>query len=190
MFSGIIEKKSKILSINAGKFTIENTFSDLNEGQSIAHDGACMTLTKIDSKSYTFFTMEESLKRTNFGNKKIGDYFNVERCVKYGDRIDGHFVTGHIDTTGIVNKVENKSDDSRVIFIKFDNKFNNLIIEKGSIAVNGASLTLVDVGNDFFSISLIPYTLEHTNLGDLKVGDIVNLEFDMLGKYVNKIKSL
>lgn len=187
MFSWIVEKKSKILSINEWLFEVEHNFTDLKEWQSIAHDWACMTLTKITSTSYTFFAMEESLKRTNFWQKKVWDYFNVERCVKYWDRIDWHFVTGHIDTTWGVLNVENKSDDSRVIYIKFDEKFKNLLIEKWSIAVNGASLTLVDVWNDFFSISLIPYTLEHTNLWELKVWDIVNLEFDMLWKYVNKI---
>ncbi len=190
MFNWIVEKKSKIISINAWEYCIESTFDDLKEWQSIAHDWACMTITKIDPASYTFFTMEESLKKTNFWLKNVWDFFNVERCIRYGDRIDWHFVTWHIDSTWIVDIIENKNDGSRVIFIKFNESFNKLLIEKWSIAVNGASLTIVEVWNDFFSISLIPYTLEHTNLWELKVWDTVNLEFDMLGKYVNKVHNI
>ncbi|MDD3302917.1 MAG: riboflavin synthase [Candidatus Gracilibacteria bacterium] len=186
MFSGIVEKKAEIISIENGLFTIKEDTKELSMGQSIAHDGACMTLCEIGVDFYKFFAMEETLKRTNFGTKKVGDSFNVEKSVRYGDRMDGHFVTGHIDTTGEVYKIDKKEDNSKVVYIKFPCEFKNLLVEKGSIAVNGVSLTLVEVGDDFFSISLIPYTLDITNLGELVIGSIVNLEFDILGKYVNK----
>lgn len=188
MFSWIVEKKSKILSINNWLFEVENTFLDLNLWQSIAHDWACMTLTEITDKSYKFFAMEETFKRTNFYTKKVWDYFNVERCIRYGDRIDWHFVTWHIDTTWKIDKIENKDDCSKIIYINFPVSYKNLLIEKWSIAVNWVSLTLVEVWNDFFSISLIPFTLEHTNLWELILWDIVNLEFDMFGKYVDRMK--
>ncbi|MFA5916894.1 MAG: riboflavin synthase [Candidatus Gracilibacteria bacterium] len=189
MFSGIVETKFKIKSINAGEFVVENTFTDLTLGQSIAHDGACMTVTEVGNGFHKFFAMEETLNRTDFGSKKVGDTFNIERCVRYGDRIDGHFVTGHIDDVGVVKKIEKKDDDSQVFTISFDEKFKDLLVEKGSIALNGVSLTLVEVGNDYFTISLIPHTLEITNLGELKLGDKVNLEFDILGKYIIKSKT-
>lgn len=186
MFTWITEKQVKIKNIEAGRFTVENPFADLSIGQSIAHDGACMTLVDITPDTYSFFAMEETLRRTNFGTKKVGDTFNIERCLKSDGRLDGHFVTGHIDTTGTVTKIENKSDDSRVITISFPAENANLMVEKWSIAVNGVSLTVVDVGVDFFTISLIPHTLEVTNIGKLIVNDTVNLEFDLLGKYVAK----
>lgn len=190
MFSWIVEKKSKIISINKWTFEVENTFEDLILWQSIAHDWACMTLIEITDKSYKFFAMEETLNRTSFYTKKVWDFFNIERCIRYGDRIDWHFVTWHIDTTWKVEKIEYKVDNSRIIYINFPDTYKNLLIEKWSIAVNWVSLTLVKVWDDYFSISLIPYTLEHTNLWELIVWDIVNLEFDMLGKYVMNTKKL
>lgn len=145
-----------------------------------------MTLVDITPETYSFFAMEETLKRTNFGTKKVGDTFNIERCLVMDGRLDGHFVTGHVDAIGTVKQVENKSDNSRIITISFPSENAYLMVEKGSITVNGVSLTVVDVGTDFFTISLIPHTLEVTNIGKLAVNDIVNLEFDLLGKYVAK----
>ncbi|MDD3645886.1 MAG: riboflavin synthase [Candidatus Gracilibacteria bacterium] len=188
MFTGIISSKAKILSIDNGTFTIENTFGrNMEIGESIAHDGACMTIEKADKEKYSFFAMKESLKKTNFGEKKPGDYFNVEESLRLGDKMGGHFVTGHVDTTGKVEKIDFISDGSLILYINFDKLYKNNIIDKGSITINGVSLTIVDNGDDFLSVSLIPLTQEITNLGELKVGDAVNLEFDMLGKYVQKI---
>ncbi|MDD2870649.1 MAG: riboflavin synthase [Candidatus Gracilibacteria bacterium] len=188
MFSGIVKNKAKILEINNGNFTVENIFGkELKVGVSVAHDGACMTITKSDKDKYSFFVMQESLKKTNFGTKKIGDTFNVESSLKLSDTMDGHFVSGHIDTTGIVEKILENSDLSKYIYIKFDDKYKNLIIEKGSITINGVSLTIVEDGNDYLSVSVIPLTQKITNIGDLKVGDTVNLEFDIFGKYINKL---
>lgn len=188
MFSGIIEHQAKILKKEGGLFRVENTFSDsLKEGQSIAHDGACMTLTTITPEYYEFFAMEETLRVTNFGTKKIHDTFNVERCIQIGERLDGHFVTGHIDTIGTVAELDKKSDGSLIYGVTFDTKYNNLLIEKGSITINGVSLTVVDVEDGFLSVSLIPLTQDWTNLGTSNLSDIVNLEFDMIGKYVTKL---
>ncbi|MBP9778995.1 riboflavin synthase [Candidatus Gracilibacteria bacterium] len=188
MFSGIIEHKAKILTRDGGRFVVENTFDEaLVIGQSIAHDGACMTLTNWSTEQYEFFVMEESLRVTNFGKKIIGDFFNVEQSLKLGDRIDGHMVTGHIDTTGVVRNTEKKEDGSMILSVSFDTQYQVNIIQKGSITINGVSLTIMETGDDFLSVSLIPLTQDWTNLGLLMVGDIVNLEFDMIGKYVAKI---
>ncbi|MDD2693304.1 MAG: riboflavin synthase [Candidatus Gracilibacteria bacterium] len=188
MFSGIIEHQAKILDKKDGLFRMENTFGNsLKEGQSIAHDGACMTLTKIENNYYEFFAMEETLRVTNFGTKKVNDTFNVERCIQIGERLDGHFVTGHIDTTGTVTRLEKKDDGSLIYGVNFDPKYNNLLIEKGSITLNGVSLTVVEVRDGFLSVSLIPLTQDWTNLGTSEIGDTVNLEFDMIGKYVTKL---
>ena len=188
MFSGIIEQKAKIIDIQKGVFTIENTFHEIPTiGQSIAHDGACKTIIGADTEKYSFFAMEESLKITNFWTKKIGDFFNVERSLKVGDRIDGHFVTGHVDTIGKVSEIIINNDHSKLVTVHFDPKFHDFIIQKGSITINGVSLTVMDEWMDFLSVSLIHFTQEITNLGDLSIGNSVNLEFDMMGKYISKM---
>lgn len=190
MFSGIIEQKAKILNTQNGIFTIENTFQEIPTiGQSIAHDGACMTITEADTEKYSFFAMEESLKITNFWTKKIGDFFNVERSLKVWDRIDGHFVTGHVDTVGKISEIIVNNDQSKIITVHFDTKFHDFIIQKWSITINGVSLTIVAEWIDFLTVSLIHLTQEITNLWNLKVEDSVNLEFDMMGKYISKMLS-
>ena len=190
MFSWIIEAKAKILNISDWRFEIENIFwKSLKIGQSIAHDWACMTIEKFDDKNYTFFAMQETFDKTNFKYKKIWDYFNVERSLKIWDRIDWHFVSGHIDWVWEVEDIVIIDDKSKIIKIKYDEKFKNNLIQKGSITINWVSLTLVDTTNDSFKVSLIPLTQEITNLWLLKVWDNVNLEFDMLWKYINKIYS-
>ncbi len=187
MFSGIIENKAKIISVDKGRFTIENTFDEpLNLGQSIAHDGACMTLEKFDDTNYTFFAMQESLDRTNFWLKKAGDYFNIERCLKVWDRIDGHFVTGHIDTIWKVSIFEQNSDESWKLWIEFDPEHSKYVVEKWSIAINWVSLTVVAEKSGYLEVCIIPLTLEITNLAELKLDSSVNLEFDMLWKYILK----
>ena len=188
MFSGIIEHQAKILDIRDGVFRIENTFGEvLTVWKSIAHDGACMTITKSEKSYYEFFSMQESLSVTNFSTKKIGDTFNVERSLKLWDRIDGHFVSGHIDTVWKVILLEKQGDGSLIFGVSYDIHYNPLVIKKWSITINGVSLTIVDLDSGMITVSLIPLTQDWTNLGSARIGDRVNLEFDMLGKYVQKL---
>lgn len=189
MFSWIIEKKAKILEINNWNFTIENTFKDpLQIWQSIAHDGACMTLTGLTPEKYTFFAMEESLKLTNFFTKKTWDYFNVERCVKVWDRLDWHIVSGHVDTIWIVKNIKINDDNSWDLDVSYDSNFSKYIVPKWSITINWTSLTIVNDLPWELRVCLIPLTQEITNLWNLKVWDQVNLEFDIIGKYIYKNK--
>ena len=189
MFSGIIKNKAKILEIDNWTFTVENIFkTELKKWISIAHDWACMTIIDSDKEKYSFFVMEESMKKTNFWNKKVWDFFNIEDSLKLSDSMDWHFVSGHIDITWeVINIIENK-DKSKYYFIKYDKKYSNLIIEKWSIAINWVSLTVVEDNSDNFSVSIIPLTQEITNIWLLKIWDIVNLEFDILWKYINKLQ--
>lgn len=188
MFSWIIKNKAKILKIKNWIYTVENIFwKKLNKWISIAHDWACMTIIESDSNKYSFFVMEESIKKTNFWNKKVWDTFNVEWSLKLSDTMDWHFVSWHIDTTWKVIKILENIDLSKYIYIKFDEKYKNLIIEKWSITINWVSLTIVEDWKDFLSVSVIPLTQEITNIWDLKIWDNVNLEFDIFGKYVNKM---
>ena len=188
MFSGIIKNKANILNIKNGIYTVENLFQKpLQEWISIAHDGACMTVLDSDKDKYSFFVMDESIKKTNFKSKNIWDTFNVEGSLTMSDSLDGHFVSGHVDTTGEVTKIIEVEDGSKIYFVNFDEKYKNLIIEKWSITINGVSLTIVEDGDNYLSVSIIPLTQKITNIWDLKVWDIVNLEFDIFGKYINKI---
>ena len=190
MFSGIIEHQAKIISNEEWIFRIENTFDEiLSIGQSVAHDGACMTITKSQSDYYEFFSMQESLRVTNFWKKEVGDSFNVERCLRIGDRIDWHFVSGHIDTVGKVILLEKRDDGSLLYWVSHDPRYDTLVIEKGSITINGVSLTVVTTSEGYLTVSLIPLTQDWTNLGKSKIWESVNLEFDMMGKYVNKLKN-
>jgi len=190
MFSWIIENKSHILNINNWTYTVENIFKKpLKQGISIAHDWACMTIIESDNEKYSFFVMEESIKKTNFKTKHIWDFFNIEWSLKLSDTMDGHFVSGHIDTTWIVEKIIENTDNSKYYFIKYDNKYNNLVIEKWSITINWVSLTVVEDWKDYLSVSIIPHTQSITNIWLLKVWDTVNLEFDILWKYINKLQS-
>jgi riboflavin synthase len=184
MFSGIIEHKAKILSRDWGHFRVENTFKEpLQIGQSIAHDGACMTLTKVDPDAYEFFVMEESLGITNFCDKESSQLFNVERSLKFSDRLDGHMVSGHVDTVWKVILKKYQEDGSCLLGVSFDRRYDALVIRKGSITINGVSLTIVDIESWTLSVSLIPLTQDWTNLGEIGLGEKVNLEFDMIGKY-------
>ena len=189
MFTWIIEWKTKITEINQWKFKVKSIFQkdELNIWQSIAHDWACMTLEKIEDETYSFFAMEESLKKTNLGSKKVWDFLNVERCLKLWDRIDWHMVSWHIDCTWTVEEIQKISDGSKIIKIKFQEKFKKLIIEKWSITVSWISLTIINISDDSFCVSVIPLTQKITNLWNIKLWDKVNLEFDMIWKYVNRI---
>jgi len=188
MFSGIVIWKAKIFDISWWTFVVENTFDtqELSVWCSIAHDGACMTITSFSKETYSFFAMQESLSKTNFWQKKAWETFNVEQCIRYGDRVDWHFVTGHIDTTWTVKSTHIATDWSMELVILYPQAFNPYIISKWSIAINGVSLTVVQDDIDSFSVRLIPITQELTNLWTLTKNHTVNLEYDMLAKYAYK----
>ena len=193
MFTGIIESISVVISIRKNgtnmDFGFECPFVDeLKIDQSVSHNGVCLTITGIANGIYHVTAISETLDRTNLSRLVIGDLVNVERCMLMGGRLDGHIVQGHVDT---VAKCESISDmnGSWVFRFSFPEQESNLIVEKGSVCVNGVSLTVVDASNGVFSVAIIPYTFENTNFKNLKPGDLVNLEFDVIGKYVAKILS-
>ncbi len=194
MFTWIITHQTKILSIKDWVFTVENNFGNtlpLHEGQSIAHDWACMTVTEFDDKKYSFFAMEESFRKTNFWTKKAWDLFNLELCMQAWDRLDGHFVSWHIDTIWTVSDIEMAEDGSKKIWFSYNKERSLNVIKKWSITINWISLTVVDVDDWYLSVWLIPLTQEITNLWTIVIWNQVNLEFDMLWKYViNYNKSL
>ena len=191
MFTGIIESTGTVEKIeNKGKnieLTLSSSLSsELKIDESLSHNGVCLTVTKCDKSFYTVTIIHESLKKTNFFDIKVGSQVNLERSLKMNGRLDGHIVQGHIDCIGkCLNKVD--QDNSWLFTFHFSEKFSSLIIEKGSICINGISLTCFDISKNNFTVAIIPHTFENTNFKFLNVGDIVNLEFDILGKYINKI---
>ena len=191
MFTGIIETTGKVISLqNEGSnlhITIQSSISDqLSIDQSVSHNGVCLTVVKIDADTHTVTAIQETLLKSNLRSLAENSIINLERCLKIGDRLDGHMVQGHVDTTAqLINIKEEQGSYLLTFIISEDHK--NLIVEKGSICLNGISLTLVDVGNDKFSVAIIPYTWQNTNLQHLNIGDNVNIEFDVIGKYVNRI---
>ncbi len=190
MFTGIIECTGKIESISENgsnrSFRICSPISNqLKVDQSVSHDGVCLTVEKIDENSHLVTAIDETLAKTNLSKYEVGNILNLERCMQMNGRIDGHLVQGHIDCTAICKNILDK-DGSYNYRFQFPGKFASLIIEKGSIAVNGISLTVFDISKNEFSVSIIPYTFEHTNLKFLKVNVEVNIEFDMLGKYIQR----
>lgn len=191
MFSGIIEGAGEITAIqkeqNNLNLSVRSDFnSELRIDQSIAHNGVCLTVVNISDDHYTVTAIEETLKKTNLGTLSVGDTVNLERCLKVGDRLDGHIVQGHVDQTALCKQVKETSG-SWVFTFEYDASQNNITVEKGSICVNGVSLTVVDSKDNSFSVCIIPYTFEHTNFKNIKAGTIVNLEFDILGKYISKL---
>lgn len=187
MFTGIIESQAEILEILPRESNL--TFklacplmSDFKIDQSISHDGVCLTVDGIQDNSYTVTAIHETLIKTNLSSKKAGDTLNIERCMPAHGRFDGHIVQGHIDGTGTIQFIENQAG-SYLIGIQYDLP-NHLTVPKGSIALNGISLTVVGSQPNQFSVAIIPYTWTHTNLHQLKLGDTINLEFDILGKYI------
>ncbi len=191
MFTGIIEGLSKLEAIEKENSNVHFTFScafthELKIDQSVAHNGVCLTVIKINGHQYTVTAIDETLQKTNLGNLKVGDEVNIERCMSANGRFDGHIVQGHVDQTGIVTSIiDNKG--SWTYTIEYNNKLGNVTVEKGSITLNGTSLTVVDSKDDAFSVCIIPYTFENTVLKHLKVNDVVNLEFDIVGKYVARL---
>ncbi len=188
MFSGIIESTGKIVKINSDgsnkHFEISSDISsETHIDQSIAHNGVCLTVVANTKNSHTVTAIKETLEKTNLNSWKIGDDVNIERSLLATSRIDGHFVQGHVDTTATCIKIESV-DGSWYFYFAFDDAFINLIVNKGSIAINGISLTVVEATNNMFSVAIIPYTYQHTNFINMQPGDTVNLEFDILGKYI------
>lgn len=188
MFTGIIETTARIANITAKggnkTFRISSPLaSQLTIDQSVAHNGVCLTVEAIEGEDYTVTAIAETLAKTNLGDWKTGDTVNLERCLQPSGRLDGHFVQGHTDTRGQV--IQKKDlDGSWEFTIGFPGHFAPFIIEKGSIAVNGISLTAFNITEKSFTVAIIPYTYQHTNLQFVQQGDLVNLEFDMLGKYI------
>lgn len=189
MFTGIIEHLGEVKNIEKDgenvHFTIEAPFTqELKIDQSVAHNGCCLTVVAIDGQQYVVTAIQETLKKANLGNWEIGTKVNLERCTQMNGRLDGHIVQGHVDTTAICTGIEDQDGSWKYTFEYSDDQ---VTVEKGSITVNGTSLTVVDSREKSFSVHIIPYTHEHTNFHTLKVGDSVNLEFDIIGKYVQKL---
>lgn len=190
MFSGIveaigivnkIEKSGTSLNITIGSNFSSETYID----QSIAHNGVCLTVTHQDDQSFKVTAIKETLDKTNLGRWKEGDIVNLERSLFANARVDGHFVQGHVDTTVICTDIQ-QVDGSWYFHFSISPEWQKYIVKKGSICINGVSLTIVDIDSEKFSVAIIPYTYEHTNFKAMKIGDVINIEFDVLGKYIIK----
>ena len=191
MFTGIIETLGTIQEIKKEKDNIHITIdssitSELKIDQSVAHNGICLTVVALKDTLYTVTAIDETIKKTNLSSWKIGDNVNLERAMKLGDRLDGHIVQGHVDQTGTCIAVQ-ETNGSWLYTFEYDETLNNITIEKGSITVNGVSLTVVNSKKNQFSVAIIPYTHEHTNFKSFEVGTKINLEFDVIGKYVSRL---
>ncbi len=194
MFTGIIESTGTIKEIitsgsNKSFWVVSPLAGELKIDQSLSHNGVCLTVEEINNGMHRVTAIEETLQKTNLGNWKNGDIVNLERCMQMNGRLDGHIVQGHVDCTAVCTEVIAK-DGSWEYNFNFPEEFAVFIIEKGSVTVNGISLTCFNVTNNGFTVAIIPYTFEHTNMSSLKKGDMVNIEWDVVGKYVNRIKSL
>lgn len=191
MFTGIVEALGKVENIEKNGQNIHFTMScpfvdELKVDQSLAHNGCCLTVDKLENQRYRVTAIAETLEKTNLSDWEVGTYVNLERCTLVGGRLDGHIVQGHIDQVGIVKSIEDRQG-SYYITIGYEEKNNFTTVAQGSIAVNGISLTVAFSGDNEFAVAIIPYTWEYTNMRDIKVGDRVNLEFDIIGKYVAKL---
>ncbi|APZ45604.1 riboflavin synthase [Polaribacter reichenbachii] len=194
MFTGIIETLGTVTNVVKEQenvhLTIQSTITnELKIDQSVAHNGVCLTVVNVKGNEYTVTAIKETLDKTNIGKLKIADIVNLERAMKLGDRLDGHIVQGHVDETGICTNIKDENG-STVYTFEYNSDKNNITIEKGSITVNGVSLTVVNSTKNGFSVAIIPYTKENTTFKTLKVGDTVNLEFDVIGKYVARLTNL
>jgi riboflavin synthase len=194
MFTGIIEQLGVIKSIEKSKtntvFIISSALtSTLKVDQSIAHNGICLTIESIFENDYQVTAVAETLAKTNAGNWQINSLINLERAMQFNGRMDGHLVQGHVDTIATCIEILDMNG-SWLYRFQFPEIYASLMIEKGSVAVNGTSLTAFDVTHNHFSVAIIPYTYNHTNINQLNIGDSVNIEFDMIGKYINRIASL
>ncbi|RNC88120.1 MAG: riboflavin synthase [Winogradskyella sp.] len=194
MFTGIIEELGEVTALKKDKdnlhLTIKsNITNELKIDQSVAHNGVCLTVVSIENSEYVVTAIKETLDKTTIGSLKLKDLINLERAMKLGDRLDGHIVQGHVDQTAKCIGVKEENGSWQFTF-EYDASLNNITIEKGSITVNGVSLTVVNSKHNRFSVAIIPYTYEHTTFKNLKEGDKVNLEFDVIGKYVKRLNDL
>ena len=194
MFTGIIETLGLVKKVEKEQenlhLTIDSTFTNqLKIDQSVSHNGVCLTVVNIQESEYVVTAIKETLEKTNLNFLKLGDRVNLERGMKLGNRLDGHLVQGHVDQTGVCTDIQD-AEGSTYFTFNYDSNLNNITIEKGSVTVNGVSLTVVNSQKNGFSVAIIPYTLENTNFKYLKKGDIVNLEFDVIGKYVARLAEL
>jgi riboflavin synthase len=199
MFSGIIEEFATVVAIEHDRenidFTLTCSFTnELSIDQSVAHNGVCLTVVKIEGDNYVVTAMKETLDRTNLGLLKVGDKVNVERSMIMNGRLDGHIVQGHVDQTATCIKMEDADGSTYFTFDYPENREMALhgyfTVDKGSVTVNGVSLTVCNPTSHSFQVAIIPYTMEHTNFQDIKVGSVVNLEFDILGKYIARLNEL
>lgn len=191
MFTGIIETLGIIKDIQKEGDNLHITIAssitnELKIDQSVAHNGVCLTVVAISGNEYTVTAIKETILKTNLAEWKVGNIVNLERAMKLGDRLDGHIVQGHVDQIGECISIE-EANGSWYFTFKYDRKLNNITIEKGSITINGVSLTVLNSKEDEFSVAIIPYTFEHTNFKDFTIGTKINLEFDVIGKYVSRL---
>jgi riboflavin synthase len=191
MFSGIVEEAGKVLALRKEKENLHITLAcsfvnELKIDQSVSHNGVCLTVVDIKDKTYTVTAIQETLIKSNLGLLKLGNKVNLERSMKPDSLLDGHIVQGHVDQTAVCTKVE-EAEGSWYYTFKYDPNLGNITVEKGSISVNGVSLTVVNSQDDSFQVAIIPFTYEITNFHEFKPGTVVNLEFDIIGKYITKI---
>jgi riboflavin synthase len=194
MFTGIIETlgtlTQKVKENDNLHLTVASSITnELKIDQSVAHNGICLTVVAINNNEYTVTAIKETIDKTNLGDWEVGDTLNIERAMKLGDRLDGHLVQGHVDQTAVCTAIE-EANGSWYFTFEYDPSLENITIEKGSITINGTSLTVVNSKLNSFSVAIIPYTYENTNFNSFKVGTKVNLEFDVVGKYVKRIHDL
>ena len=194
MFTGIIEAFGTITQLVKEEenvhISLESPLTqELKIDQSVAHNGVCLTVVKIDGNEYTVTAIKETIDKTNLSTWRVGDKVNLERAMQLGARLDGHIVQGHVDQIGSCTGVKEEGG-SWIFDFEYDPSLKNITIEKGSITVNGTSLTVVNSGINTFSVAIIPYTYEHTNFHTFKAGSLVNLEFDVVGKYITKMQQL
>ena len=194
MFTGIIEDLGIVKNLQSEGSNLHITLSskltpELKIDQSVAHNGVCLTVVSTQENNYTVTAIEETLQKTNLSNLHVNEAVNLERAMILGSRLDGHIVQGHVDQTATCTGVEQK-EGSWIFTFEYDSTLNNVTIEKGSITVNGVSLTVVNSLKNSFSVAIIPYTYEHTTFNSFEIGTIVNLEFDVIGKYVKRLMNL
>lgn len=190
MFTGIVKDLGKIEKIEAENgnlhvWVTSNLINEISIDQSVAHNGICLTVDEIKDENYRVTAIQETIQKTNIGHWKSNDRLNLELCLRLGDRLDGHIVQGHVDTTGVCESITEK-DGSYEIQFSYPTEFKNLVIEKGSITLDGISLTCYSLIENKLSVSIIPYTWEHTNAHTWQKGSLVNIEFDVLGKYLQR----
>jgi riboflavin synthase len=191
MFTGIIEAIGEVKDLKKEgsnlHIKVQSSVSgELKIDQSVSHDGVCLTVTKVEGDAHWVTAIDETIQKSNFGGVALSKKFNLERCMLNNGRFDGHIVQGHVDQTGIIKKIEDKNG-SWLFHFEYDPSQGNITVEKGSVSINGVSLTCFNSQPAAFTVAIIPYTYEHTNFHELKVGSIVNLEFDIVGKYVKRL---